>query len=91
MSVINYSISIWRTTNSTHIARVQKLLNYAAKVALGGAAKSEHVTPFLKELRWLKINEIYKHEIATTIYSLINKKTSCLVVPTPHSKRHVCP
>ena len=55
MSIINYGITIWGSTNSTQIERVQKLQNFAAKVALGGAARSGHVTPFLKELRWLKI------------------------------------
>ena len=83
MSIINYGISIWGTTNSTQIERVQKLQNFAAKVALGGAPKSEHVTPFLKELGWLKINQKYKLEIATIIYNLINKNFPNWLFPLP--------
>ena len=83
LSIINYGISIWGTTNSTQIERVQKLQNFAAKVALGGASKSEHVTPFLKELRWLKINQIHKYEIATTVYNLVNKKFPNWLFPLP--------
>ncbi len=56
MSIINYGISIWGATNITQAERVQKIQNSAAKVALGGAAKSDYVTPFLKELKWLKVN-----------------------------------
>lgn len=74
LSVINYGISIWGTTNSTQIERVQKMQNFAAKVALGGAARSDHVTPFLKELGWLKINQKHKLETATIIYNLVNEK-----------------
>ena len=43
--------------------RIQKLQNFAAKVALGGAAKSEHATPFLRELKWLKIKQQYKSNL----------------------------
>ena len=71
MSLINYGISIWGATNSTQVERVQKIQNFAAKVALGGAAKSDHVTPFLKELKWLKINHQHEYEILTLTYRTI--------------------
>lgn len=68
MSIINYGISIWGATNYSQLERVQKKQNFAAKVALGGAAKSDHVTPFLRELKWLKINHQYVYEILTFVY-----------------------
>ncbi|XP_042892641.1 uncharacterized protein LOC122266828, partial [Penaeus japonicus] len=34
---INYAITIWGATNGTQLQRVQKLQNFAVKVALGGA------------------------------------------------------
>ena len=83
MSIINYCISIWGTTNSTQIERVQKLQNFAAKVALGGAAKSDHATPFLKELGWLKINQKCKFEIAKITYNLINGIIPSWLFPLP--------
>ena len=60
MSIINYGISIWRATNITQVERMQKIQNFAAKVALGGAAKSDHVTPFLWALKWMKIKHQYE-------------------------------
>ena len=72
MSVINYGISIWGAANITQVERVQKIQNFAAKVALGGAAKSDHVTPFLKELKWLKITNKYEYETLTLTYRKIN-------------------
>ena len=59
LSIINYGLNIWGTTNLTQLQRVQKLQNFAAKVALGGA-KYDHVTPYLRELEWLYINQKYK-------------------------------
>ncbi|KAK3881582.1 hypothetical protein Pcinc_013964 [Petrolisthes cinctipes] len=83
MSIMYYGISIWGTTNSTQTGRVQKLQNFAAKIALGGAAKRDHVTPFLKELGWLKINQKYKLEVAKITYNLINKNLPDWLFPLP--------
>lgn len=55
LSIINYGIKEWGTTNNTLMHQIQKLQNFAAKVAVGGAARHEHATPFLRELGWLKI------------------------------------
>ena len=63
---------IWGSTNITQIERVQKIQNFAAKVALGGAAKSDNITPFLKELKWLKVNHQYEFEILTLTYRIMN-------------------
>ncbi len=60
LSIINYGIKIWGTANKTHMQQIQKLQSFAAKVTLGGGAKSDHVTPFLRELGWLKINKKYE-------------------------------
>ncbi len=36
LSLINYCIRIWGTTNTTLIHKVQKLQNFAARVSVGG-------------------------------------------------------
>ncbi len=35
LSIINYCIRIWGTTNATLLSNVQKLQNFAVKVAVG--------------------------------------------------------
>ncbi len=47
MSIINYGISIWGAANITQVEHIHKIQNLEAKLALGGAAKSGHATPFL--------------------------------------------
>lgn len=45
--------------------------NFAAKVALGGGNKRDNVTPFLRELGWLKIEKRYTYELASFVYSSV--------------------
>lgn len=72
LSIINYCIRIWSTTNSTIIYKVHKLQNFAAKVAMGGARKFDHVTPIILKLKWLKIIEKYKLDICTTVLKILH-------------------
>ncbi len=62
LSIINYCICIWGSTNVTLIHKIQKVQNFAAKVAIGGARKYDHVTPITKDLQWLRIKDKYKYK-----------------------------
>ncbi len=73
LSLINYCISIWGSTNKTLRDRVQKLLNFAAKVAVGGARKFDHVTPIMKELKWMSVCEKYILEKCCVMYKCVRK------------------
>ncbi len=48
LRIINYSTDICDTTNLTRTQQIQKLQNFAAKVAAGGGAGGDHATPFLE-------------------------------------------
>ncbi len=63
LSIMNFCIRIWGTTNQTIINKVQKVQNYAAKVATGAAKKFDHVTLIFKELKWMRIKEKYEYDI----------------------------
>ncbi len=54
-SHFNCCLSIWGTTTPSLIDKVQKLQNFAVRVAVGGIKKLYHVSPAYKELKWLKI------------------------------------
>ena len=55
LSYINYCSNIWGNTNKTQILRVQKLQNFAAKIAIGNGKKYDRATPYINSLKWLKI------------------------------------
>lgn len=50
-------------------------------MALGGAAKNDHVTPFFRELKLLKINHQYEYEILTLTYKKLNHDLSDWLLP----------
>ncbi len=75
LSIINYGLKIWGTANKTNIKKIQKLQNFAAKVALGGGARRDPASPFIRELGWLKVHQKYKHDIALTVFNILRKPT----------------
>lgn len=72
LSVLNYCIGIWGSSNKTVLHSAQKIQNFAAKVAVGGMRKYDHVTPALKELEWLTVQEKYILDKCTTVYKAVN-------------------
>ncbi len=72
LSIINYCIRIWGTTNQTILNAAQKLQNFAAKVAISGAKKYDHVTPIMKELKWIKVKEQHQLVTCTAVFKTLN-------------------
>ncbi len=72
LSLVNYCIRIWSTTNATLLNNVPKLENFAAKVAVGGARKYDHISPIIQELGRLKIKEIYVFDTCTTMFKAMH-------------------
>jgi len=69
LSLINYCSRIWGSTNKTQIKRVQKLQNFAAKVAHGNSRKYDYATPIINELKWLKVEQKCFNYICTVTCS----------------------
>ena len=72
LSILNYCCKVWGTTTGEQLDRVQKIQNFAAKVAYGGARKYDHVTPILKELQWMDVKSKITFDICTFTYKVIN-------------------
>ena len=72
LSILNYCCKVWGTTTGEQLDRVQKVQNFAAKVAYGGARKYDHVTPILRELQWMDIKNKITFDICTFTYKVIN-------------------
>ena len=72
LSVINYCMRIWATTNTTLINRVQKLQNFAARVSVGGLRKHDHVSPAFEELGWLNIKQKHLLDLNIAMYKSVN-------------------
>ena len=73
LSVLHYGLKVWGSTSKLHLDRVQKLQNFAAKVAVGGARKRDHVTPILVKLEWLRLEKQYFYEICILVFKIRNQ------------------
>ena len=72
LSIINYCSKVWGMTTKEQLERVQRVLNFAAKIAYGGIRKYDHVTPILKNLQWINIEKKIEFDICAFIYKVIN-------------------
>jgi len=61
-SIIDYCNSLLLNLPATHTNRLQLVLNSAAR-AVTKIPKFHHITPILKSLHWLKINERIKYKV----------------------------
>lgn len=71
LSLINYCFVIWGSTNDLLLNRVQKLQNFAARVAIGTVKKFEHITPFLLQLEWLKVKDRYIYDVNVIVFKIV--------------------
>ena len=58
ISLIRYCISVYGTCNATQTARLQKVLNFAARV-VSGRRKFDHVSDVLRDLNWLTAHNMH--------------------------------
>ena len=87
LSMINYCIRIWATTNITLINKVQKLQNFAARVSAGNVRKYDHISPTFKNLKWLKIKDKYVLDVCIFVFKILKNKVPdwLYTLPTTNS------
>lgn len=81
LSALNYGITVWGTTNSTILNKVQKIQNFTIKVADGKARKFDHVTPLFKELKWLRVKELVTFNLIITVFKYKIKEYPDHILP----------
>ena len=89
LSALNYCLSVWGSTSKIQINRVQKLLNFAARIAIGGAKKHDHVSPIFEKLKWLKMKSRFIYNICLLVFKSRNciLPEWCLPLPTMREVR----
>ena len=58
VSSVRYCISVYGSCNQTQTARIQKLLNFGARV-ISGRRKYEHISDVMRDLCWLSAHNLY--------------------------------
>ena len=69
-SVVRYCISLYGTCNTTQLHRVQKLLNFGARV-ISDRRKYDHISDVFRELNWLDARRLVMYHRLCLIHSAI--------------------
>ena len=72
LSRLDYGNSLLLGTNISHINRLQRLQNWAAKLIFC-ASKRDHATPFLTKLHWLPVKDRICFKILLYVYKCLNE------------------
>lgn len=58
-------------SNDALISSVQKLQNFAVKVAVRGVKKYDHISPFFTEFQWLRMKQKLRLEVDTIVFKAL--------------------
>ena len=72
-SKLFYCSSVWSNTTQTNLDKLQAVQNFACRI-LSDAKKFDHITPLLKDLRWLPIRQQLYFRFAVLVFKCM---TSC--------------
>ena len=94
-SKLFYCSAVWAGTYKQNIHKLQLMKNFAARI-LTDTGKYDHITPALKALGWLTIEEQLWLRDVTMMYKCVNNLVpayiSCKIVTNSHShKSHLMP
>ncbi|XP_069982198.1 uncharacterized protein [Penaeus vannamei] len=90
LSRINNCLNNWGYTNKAQIQQAQKLQNFAARVALGNVNKYDQITPLLRKLKWLKVQQKYSYDTCILIHKIIQGIHPNWVLPIQATKQNNC-
>ena len=72
LSKVDYCNSLLLGSSQYNIRKLQRLQNMCARI-IYRSHKYDHITPFLKELHWLKIEEQIEYKVAVLVYKCVTK------------------
>lgn len=73
-SILSYCSNIWSVCGKTSLGKLQKVQNFAAKVAVGRGRKYDHATPFINELGWLRIEEKVRYDVGMYVFRILEEE-----------------
>ena len=73
ISLIRYCITVYGNSNAQTLARIQKLLNFCARV-VSGRRKRDHVRDVLKELNWLPAQDLLTFRTLCSLKGIMTQR-----------------
>ena len=88
ISLIRYCISVYGICNATDTARLQKVLNFAARV-ISGRRKFDHISDVLRDLQWLTAHNMYQYHALTLLKRMLTLSQPESLSANLVQRRHV--
>ena len=66
-----YCSSVWSNTSVTNINKLQAIQNFTARIVTR-SRKFDHITPILKQLRWMPVKDHFFYRDAILTFKCIN-------------------
>jgi hypothetical protein len=73
LSKLNFAYTLYMNLPKKQLKKLQKIQNFAARLVTK-SPKFTHVTPLLKNLKWLPVTEFIKYRYLTIVYQCIQKE-----------------
>ena len=70
-SKLFYCSSVWSNTSQSNIAKLQAVQNFACRI-VSGSKKYDHVTPILRQLKWLPVKQHLYYRNSITAFKCTN-------------------
>ena len=75
LAVVRYCLSIYGSCNDTQIRKIQKIINFCARV-VSGRKKYDHISDVVDRLGWLNAKHLVQYHTACSLH-----KTLCTGAP----------
>ena len=90
ISHVRYCLPVYGSTNRTGLARIQKILNFAARV-VSGRRRYEHVADVVVDLGWLRACDMVSYFDVCLLHNILsNGKPDILRSWFMYNHEHVC-
>ena len=70
LSLLRYCLPVYGASNRTQMARLQKVMNFAARV-ISGRRKFSHISDVLRELNWLSAHNLFLYHSLTLLRRIL--------------------
>ena len=76
---ILYCLSVWGGAAACHLSRVQKMLNFGARIVTGTGIR-DHITPALESLGWPSVRDLVAHRDCIGVFRALSDEQAPLAV-----------
>ena len=83
---ILYCLSVWGGAAACHMARIQKLINFGARIVTGTPMR-EHISPVLKSLGWPSVRDLVAHRDCMGVFRALSESQAPLAVRSLFCRR----